>query len=105
MVTKTKCFEALFRLRWPDGFICTNRGHDRSGHLNTRKLRQCYRCHRQTSIIAGTHVISDSLKCFDAVTQAGCGHQAVISGGSRAVVDKPEFHWVNTVLGNLKTVS
>ena len=230
-----KCFEALFKLRWPNGFICPNCGHDKSCHLNTRKLRQCYRCHRQTSIIAGTifessklpltiwfqaiylltqtkkgvsamqlhrqlgisynaawrmkhklmqvmvergekqrltglvqmddaylggersggkrgrgasgktpfvaavqtseeghpqrvkfsvvkgfrnseitqwaqhhlsddvHVVSDGLKCFEAVTQSGCTHEAVITGGGRAAVEKPEFYWVNTILGNLKT--
>ena len=32
-------FDALFRLRWPDGFVCPNCGHDKSCHLNTRKLR------------------------------------------------------------------
>ena len=54
-------------------------------------------------LAVGTHVTSDGLKCFDAVTQAGCAHQAVISGGGRAAVEKPQFYWVNTVLGNLKT--
>ena len=53
-------------------------------------------------LAAGTHVISDGLKCFNAVTQACCGHQAVISRGSRADVEKPEFNWVKTVLCNLK---
>lgn len=56
-----KCFDALFELRWPDGFVCPNCGHDQSCHLNTRKLRQCYRCHRQTSIIAGTIFESSKL--------------------------------------------
>ena len=56
-----KCFDALFKLRWPDGFICPNCSHDKSCHLNTRKLRQCYRCHRQTSIIAGTIFESSKL--------------------------------------------
>lgn len=230
-----KCFQALFKWRWPNGFICPNCGHDKSCHLNTRKLRQCYRCHRQTSVIAGTifdssklpltiwfqaiylitqtkkgvsamqlhrqlgisynaawrmkhklmqvmverdekrplsglvqmddaylggersggkrgrgasgktafvaavqtseeghpqrvklsvvkgfrkseiaqwatqhlsngaHVVSDGLSCFDAVEQAGCTHEAVVTGGGRASVEKPQFYWVNTVLGNLKS--
>ncbi len=33
-----KCHDALFRLRWPDGFVCPHCGHDRSCLLNTRKL-------------------------------------------------------------------
>ena len=35
-------------------------GHDRCCQLNSRKLQQCNRCHRQTSITAGT--IFDSTK-------------------------------------------
>jgi len=230
-----QCFDELFKLRWPDGFVCPNCGHDKSCHLNTRKLRQCYRCKRQTSVIAGTifessklpltvwfqaidllrqsnkgvsamhwhrqlgiaynaawrmkhklmqamlerdgqqrlsglvqlddaylggarsggkrgrgaegktpfvaavqtseqghpqriklsvvkgfrkseirkwaqqhlsdgtHAVSDGLRCFDGIAEAGCTHEAVISGGGRAAVEKDEFDWVNTVLGNLKT--
>ena len=40
--------------------------------------------------------------CFSAVTQAGCSHQAIIVG-ARKPRNAPEFLWVNTVLGNLKT--
>ena len=230
--TEEQCFEALFNWRWPDGFICPKCGHDKSCHLNTRKLRQYYGCHRQTSVIAGTvfassnlpltiwfqaiylltqtnkgisvmqlhrqlgisynaawrmkhklmlerndtqqlsglvqiddaylggersggkrgrgasgktpfvaavqttregqpdqlklsvvkgfrkqeisdwvkqhlqhgtAVVSDGEACFNGVSEAGCQHQVLISGGGRAAVEKPEFYWVNTVLGNLKS--
>jgi hypothetical protein len=47
-------------------------------------------------------VISDGLACFAGVIDAGCQHQAVIVG-ARKPKDMPEFNWVNTVLGNLKT--
>jgi hypothetical protein len=50
----------------------------------------------------GSSVISDGLDCFRAVTQAACQHQAIVAGGKKPK-DLPEFHWVNTVLGNLKT--
>jgi hypothetical protein len=50
----------------------------------------------------GSSVISDGLDCFRAVTQAACQHQASVAGGKKPK-DLPEFHWVNTVLGNLKT--
>ena len=52
--TEEQCFEALYRWRWPNGFVCPNCGHDRGCQLTTHKLQQCYRCHRQTSITAGT---------------------------------------------------
>jgi len=47
-------------------------------------------------------VTSDGLNCFAGVTDAGCQHQAVIAGG-RKPKDLPEFRWINTLLGNLKT--
>lgn len=50
----------------------------------------------------GCQVTSDGLACFAGVTDAGCQHQAVIVG-ARKPEEVPEFSWVNTVLGNLKT--
>ena len=52
--TEDQCFDALYRWRWPNGFVCPHCGHHRCCQLNTRKLQQCNRCHRQTSITAGT---------------------------------------------------
>ena len=58
--TEDQCFDALYQWRWPNGFMCPHCGHDRCCQLNSRKLQQCNRCHRQTSITAGT--IFDSTK-------------------------------------------
>ena len=51
----------------------------------------------------GSTVISDGLACFNAVTDAGCKHDRIVCGGGRASVEEPEFYWVNTILGNLKS--
>jgi transposase-like protein len=48
-------------------------------------------------------VISDGLACFNAVTDAGHTHHKIVCGGGRASVEEPEFYWVNTILGNLKS--
>ena len=56
----------------------------------------------QNHLAPGSAVSSDGLACFSAVTQAGCSHEAIVVGG-RKPKDVPEFLWVNTVLGNLKT--
>ena len=48
-------------------------------------------------------VISDGLACFTAVTEAGCTHTQVITGGGAKAAKKPAFKWVNTVLGNIKS--
>ena len=42
------------------------------------------------------------LACFAAVTDAGCNHQPTVMAG-RKPKEVPEFKWINTVLGNLKT--
>jgi transposase-like protein len=51
----------------------------------------------------GTAVHSDGLACFAAVTTAGCSHRAEIVG-QRKPRELPQFKWVNTVLGNFKTM-
>ncbi|RQW82215.1 MAG: IS1595 family transposase [Methylococcus sp.] len=55
-----------------------------------------------TELSPGCRVVSDGLACFAGVTDAGCLHQPIIVGG-RKPKDLPEFNWVNTILGNLKT--
>jgi transposase-like protein len=50
----------------------------------------------------GSSVLSDGLACFRAVTTANCHHKAVVTGGKHPT-DLPQFRWINTLLGNLKT--
>ena len=50
----------------------------------------------------GSAVFSDGLACFRSVTTAGCSHEAVVTGGKHPN-DLPQFRWINTLLGNLKT--
>jgi len=47
-------------------------------------------------------VISDGLPCFNAFFESGLIHDRIVCGGGPASVEEPEFHWVNTMLGNLK---
>ena len=56
----------------------------------------------QAALMPGAHVVSDRLGCFAAVTSAGCLHTPIVVG-QRKPRELPEFTWVNTVLGNLKT--
>jgi transposase-like protein len=48
-------------------------------------------------------IISDGLGCFSAVTAAGCSHEPEVVGTQRKSTQLPQFKWVNTLLGNLKT--
>lgn len=56
----------------------------------------------KAQLASGSTVLSDGLACFSAVTDAGCTHQPTVVAG-RKPKDMPEFQWINTVLGNLKT--
>ena len=56
----------------------------------------------KASLMPGTCVTSDGLGCFAAVADAGCLHLPTVVGTLKPR-DLPEFKWVNTVLGNLKT--
>lgn len=54
------------------------------------------------NLSSGSTVFSDGLACFAAVTEAGCTHRPTVMAG-RKPKDVPQFKWINTVLGNLKT--
>lgn len=54
------------------------------------------------NLTSGCTVFSDGLACFSAVTEAGCTHHPTVMTG-RKPRDVPQFKWINTVLGNLKT--
>jgi hypothetical protein len=47
-------------------------------------------------------VLSDGLACFRSVISAGCSHQVNVTGGKHPN-DLPQFRWINTLLGELKT--
>jgi len=59
--TEQHCREALFRLRWPNGFVCPVCGCTDYGTITTRSLLQCKQCRRQTSLICGTLFASTKL--------------------------------------------
>ena len=56
----------------------------------------------QQHLGTATRVVSDGLACFNGVTAAGCVHEPIVTGGGKAAVERPEFRWVNTILGNVK---
>ncbi len=47
-------------------------------------------------------VVSDGLRCFGRVADAGCTHQAIKTGSGAKAARVPAFKWVNTALGNIK---
>jgi hypothetical protein len=57
----------------------------------------------KAALAPDTFVSSDGLGGFAAVADAGCRHVRVVVVGSLKPRNLPQFKWVNTVLGNLKT--
>ena len=52
--SEEQCERALYRLRWPQGFVCPECGNTTGCALHSRKVYQCHKCHHQTSLTAGT---------------------------------------------------
>jgi hypothetical protein len=51
----------------------------------------------------GSNVVSDGLRCWTAVEQAGCDHFPMATGSGAKAARWAPFKWVNTCLGNIKT--
>jgi hypothetical protein len=56
----------------------------------------------QRHLHAASVVVSDGLGCFGGVEDAGCRHEAIVTGGGPASVTLEQFTWVNTMIGNVK---
>ena len=52
--TESACRRALFRARYPEGFVCPRCGAGRHLRLRTRRAVQCAACRKQVSLTAGT---------------------------------------------------
>ena len=52
--TEEACRAELFRLRFPNGFVCPNCGCTEYYPVRGRNVFQCRACRHQTSVTAGT---------------------------------------------------
>jgi transposase-like protein len=52
--TEEDCKKRLFKMRWPNGYICPRCGHNQRYALPKRGLYQCKSCKYQASVTAGT---------------------------------------------------
>jgi hypothetical protein len=57
----------------------------------------------QRNFYPASTVVSDGLRCFTGVGNAGCVHHPIITGSGRKAALNPAFKWVNTTLGNIKS--
>lgn len=51
--TEEQCREYLFKLRWPNGFVCPNCGHPKAWQTGEMEYK-CQNCGHKTTVIAGT---------------------------------------------------
>jgi ISXO2-like transposase domain/Transposase zinc-ribbon domain len=59
--TDEKCYQALYRLRWPNGFICPRCGRKGYCEIRARHLCQCNYCRLQTSVTSRTILAATKL--------------------------------------------
>jgi transposase-like protein len=52
--TDEACTQHLFKVQWPDGFVCPKCEHTKYYWIKGRSLYQCAKCRHQTSVTAGT---------------------------------------------------
>ena len=52
--TEEDCYNYLFKIRWPSGFVCPKCGCVKFSFLKKQKRFQCSGCRHQTSITSGT---------------------------------------------------
>ena len=51
--TEDECWDYLYKIRWPEGFMCPICSHNK-GWRKRRRLVECSSCHHETSITSGT---------------------------------------------------
>lgn len=86
--------------------VQTNRqGHPIAVRLDRVKAftKESIEIWAKVALAAPVNVVSDGLWCFKAVTTTAQTHQRIVTGSGRKAAKTPEFRWVNTLLGNLKT--
>jgi len=52
--TEEQCQQALFKWRWPHGFVCPRCRHNKACVLSSRRLLQCAACRHQCSLTSDT---------------------------------------------------
>ena len=53
-------------------------------------------------LAANSTVVSDGLACFRSVEKSHCTHVRIVTGGGPNCVELEDFHWVNTMIANVK---
>lgn len=83
---------------------CNEQGHPLRMRLSriANVRRQTLLDWAQRHLQPGAHALSDGLIGLRALADAGCVHEAIVTGGGVNSAIHPRFRWVNTMIGNVK---
>ena len=74
------CFEYLYKVKWPNGFVCPVCGHQHYYAINGYRRFQCAKCRHQTSLTANTVMHRSHLplhKWFWAIYLVACDKRGI----------------------------
>ena len=94
-----QCEQALIAACWPHGWHYAHIQFTPVTDFTNEQVQKWAKSHLAPSC----HVVSDGTAAFAQVRQAGATHERHVTGGGRQGAQTPQLHWVNTLLGNLKT--
>jgi len=86
--TDQACFEYLFLVKWPDGFVCPHCQYNQYWKMKDH-TRRCKRCRKSTSVIAGTvfqDLRSPMRLVFQAMWYMVCEKQGVSALGIQQIL-------------------
>lgn len=85
--------------------VATREGRPVAIHLRRVEAftKQQIELYVRANLARDAEVVSDGLSCFNAVGEAGFPHTVIPTGSGAKRPTEPEFKWVNTVLGNVKS--
>lgn len=104
-MTEEQCRGYLYRLRWPDGFVCPKCGNGKAWNKG-ETLFECTECGRQTSVIAGT-IFQDTRKplrtWFTAIWWVTTQKNGASAAGLRQVLGLGSYQTAWTWLHKIRT--
>lgn len=103
--TEKACYEYLYLVKWPDGFICPHCSHTACWKIRNFKLK-CKKCGRHISVTAGT-VFQDLHKplriIFQAMWYIVCQKQGVSALGLKSILGLGSYRTAWSWLHKLRT--
>jgi transposase-like protein len=104
--TEEQCRNYLYRLRWPDGFVCLNCGQPAKAWSIGDTLFKCANCRHMTSVIAGT-IFQDTRKSlktwFTAIWWVTTQKNGASAMGLRQILGLKSYQTAWTWLHKIRT--